>query len=351
MGERLGYRPALDGVRAVAISLVLLTHLFAWPKGAGFGVDLFFVLSGFLITTLLLEEREREGRVNLGAFYIRRARRLFPALAVVLALYVPTVLIAHREAAKELLISVGVAALYSTNIVMGFTHWWYMGGIAPTWSLAAEEQFYLIWPMLLLLVLRGGKRCATAGLAVGGGVLVWHAERLAHMTNSLNRLTYGPEFRSSIALTCGCLAALLFARIQPLARLLAPLAMIGVVYAVAFPLNRLVEAPTFDVTICVLTALFVVAAAQDGAVARMLALRPLPSLGKISYSLYLWHAPVFFIVGVNAYTSPLGTKLLATAISLVAAIASYRFVEQRFRRPRPRTSPVVNDPVPRPAPS
>ena len=161
----LGYQPALDGMRALAVVLVAGVH--THPRlvpGGSIGVDAFFVLSGFLITTLLVEELDTRGHISSGRFYARRALRLLPALAGLL--FVVTgwaVFVAAPNTRHNALLEVAAAASYTRN----FTWWSHVPGtlLGHTWSLAVEEQFYLVWPVLLGLSLRprrSGMRLATA---------------------------------------------------------------------------------------------------------------------------------------------------------------------------------------------
>jgi peptidoglycan/LPS O-acetylase OafA/YrhL len=146
---RLGYVPALDGLRGLAVLLVLVAH-FVGILGGSLGVDLFFCLSGFLITTLLLEEFDHSGRVSLRTFYVRRARRLLPALVVLLVVCLAASTIeGHRQFAVA-----AMTGLYTGNIVQAF--WQPVSvagsGLAHLWTLAEEEQFYLLWPVMLVAI-------------------------------------------------------------------------------------------------------------------------------------------------------------------------------------------------------
>src|SRR5438093_1585780 len=157
--RRLGYRPALDGVRGIAIAIVVAFHAFGWPAAGTLGVDLFFVLSGFLITTLLLEEHARSGRIGIRAFYLRRARRLLPAL---FALLVPFLLIAlaavvfRGSSPSALFLGLGAALTYTSNIVVAADPSAVPAALIHLWSLGAEEQFYIVWPLLLVVLMRRG---------------------------------------------------------------------------------------------------------------------------------------------------------------------------------------------------
>src|SRR5579875_1756575 len=171
--RRLGRRPVLDGLRGVAILLVMLTHTSVLPNGY-VGVDLFFALSGLLITTLLYEEWDRCGRISLRRFYGRRARRLLPALGllIVVALIVDMVCypMTGWPFAKKALTSL----LFVNNWIAATGHASDLGSLNPTWSLAQEEQFYLVWPLVLVLLLRcrARPRLVAAMLLVAIGLLI-----------------------------------------------------------------------------------------------------------------------------------------------------------------------------------
>jgi peptidoglycan/LPS O-acetylase OafA/YrhL len=139
-------------LRAIAVALVVAFHYTGGktPLGGGYGVDLFFVLSGFLITTLLLEERAATGRIRLGGFYLRRARRLFPALAALLCAY----LVYNAILGRDALATVADYGLYFGNIYFVVSRHADNTGLGHLWSLAEEEQFYLVWPLVLLLIAR-----------------------------------------------------------------------------------------------------------------------------------------------------------------------------------------------------
>jgi len=158
--SRLGYQPGLDGLRAIAVVLVLLYHGgVSWAAGGFLGVDVFFALSGFLITSLLVDEHARHGRISIPAFYARRARRLLPALALVLVAVVAYAATlapdgSLRQLRGDLLATIG----YATNWRLVLSDRGYFDAFTTpsplkhTWSLAVEEQFYLVWPVLLLVV-------------------------------------------------------------------------------------------------------------------------------------------------------------------------------------------------------
>jgi len=197
---RLGHRPSLDGVRGVAIACVVLNHTVGYP-GMGFtGVDLFFVLSGFLITTLLLEEHAQNGRVSLGNFYRRRALRLLPALVAFLAVFL--VYAAVRGPVRgmnfdEALFGVAAGLGYFTNIAMGFEDNAIPFELRHLWSLAIEEHFYIVWPPVLFLVLRGRKRLALGVLGVAIVLSVVQQIRLVEDGAISQRIVFGTDTRSA----------------------------------------------------------------------------------------------------------------------------------------------------------
>jgi peptidoglycan/LPS O-acetylase OafA/YrhL len=340
--KRLGHQPALDGLRGVAILLVVGRHAFRTPLGGGYGVDLFFVLSGFLITTLLLEERDVKGTVSIRSFYARRARRLLPALIVLLATYVTVESAAgHSDALR----STAAAGFYTANI---FQSWWphVIGrtGLSPLWSLAQEEQFYLVAPVVLFFALRkvSERTVKRVVLVLIVAVII---ERYALMFTgaAAQRITEGPDTHSDglmlgmvLALSLREQAQLGSARydkwLGPLALLLlVPFAVLNLVFAVSAPF----------VNVAAMGLVCAVVVQPRSLLARLLAARPLTFMGRISYSLYLWNAALIFWLGGDAggnrhaysYASATAAVVLALAISWL----SYRFVEQPFRRIHGRT--------------
>jgi peptidoglycan/LPS O-acetylase OafA/YrhL len=334
---KLGYVPALDGIRAVAIVLVLSDHLFGIPRGGQVGVDLFFALSGFLITTLLLEERAATGTVSLRGFYARRSRRLFPALGALLTTY----LLWDAAHGVNGLANVAMGGLYFANFVEAFVspNPVFYTGLDHLWSLAQEEQFYLVWPLVLLALAKTRRPAAwTAGIAV---TMVIYRSSLVLSGASFTRIYRGPDTRA-VGLILGALLAIVllrrpirvpewFAQLSVLAfGLLASVGSLGLWWWIYG--QPLVE----------LACVAVVASALSApGLIQVLSVRPLVWLGRISYSLYLWHWPIFWAMH-GRY------PLIALALSLVAAWLSYRYVEQPFRRRRRVRAP---DAVVTPAPA
>jgi len=362
--------PALNGLRALAVIGVMAYHLqFGWASGGYLGVDLFFVLSGFLITTLLLEEWAGTGRVSLAAFWGRRARRLLPALFLVvgaLALYLVLNAFLGGPGSNGLVDLSGLRGdaistlLYANNWHSIYVHQSYFAQfstpspLAHTWSLAIEEQFYLIWPLVLLLLFRVmPRRWRGSGvvLAVGLGVLssVLMAA-LFHPGTDPTRVYYGTDTRLFDLMAGATIAFVAAARPQPNPRARRVLHVVGPLAAVALgvfwvtagtptglPTNFMFEG---GFLFCAGLAGLVVADArlvEPGWFARALAWHPLHFLGTISYGIYLWHWPV--IVYLNGTRTGLSTwplDLLRITLTLALATASYYLVERPVRLAHPR---------------
>jgi peptidoglycan/LPS O-acetylase OafA/YrhL len=326
--NRLGYVPGLDGLRGIAILLVVTFHYFGLPPGGFVGVDLFFVLSGFLITTLLLEERAAHGRISVRGFYERRARRLLPALFAMLAVY----LIAYAAQGHDALALVSLGGLYVGNIAQA----WNLAplvhtALAPLWSLAEEEQYYLVWPLLLLLLVRS-KRPLRAAAALLAAVLAYKLVLTLVADPSWERLNFGPDTHADGLLFGSMLAIVRVKRpfnigewggklgIAALASgaLLARTSVGWVAYGL----------PVFEIGLVLL----VTAAVSQTELAKGLRQRHLVGLGKISYSVYLWHGLVWYGLAAVLALSRLDLGLVALPVTLAVSVASYRFVETPFRR-------------------
>ncbi|MEI2777559.1 MAG: acyltransferase family protein [Tetrasphaera sp.] len=352
-GSRLA---GLDGLRAVAIAAVLIFHLNpAWLPGGFLGVDIFFVVSGFLITTLLVRERARTGRVDLSAFWTRRARRLLPAL---IACVGASVLLA-RLVETDLLVGIGRQILgaltFSTNWVEIAAGSDYFHSTTPQlfmnlWSLAVEEQFYLIWPLLSLALLGYvHSPRARAAIAAGAGVASTALMALRFDPDAgATRVYYGTDTHL-MGLMFG--AALAFAYAGPDRLLLDGAAFQRVrrplTVALAGQLALLLwfadeaSAWTFRgglaLACLVTTGLVALAVTGQGSLPRALDLPPLRWIGERSYGIYLWHWPVILVVSQDIRTTPgadgyLGSRLWCVLVTLAIADLSYRFVETPIRR-------------------
>jgi peptidoglycan/LPS O-acetylase OafA/YrhL len=357
-GGELGYRPALDGLRAVAISLVFLHHTAAflapslqrWFFPGGFlGVDVFFVLSGFLITTLLLERHDRERR-PIRTFYLRRALRLLPAL---IALLLANLLYAIVEGR-----GVGDAVRSIAVVLPYVTNWAELAGVhisqylTHLWSLAIEEQFYLVWPLLLFTALRvWPSRSKLIWLALSIAVLAaaWRAA-LFESGDPWLRIYIRTDARAdSLAIGAALalmprvwLARALSSRARSFAGSVA-LAMVLVAAAGLQPSAAVLYLGGFSV-VAIATAVLIASVMQsESRLGRVLGTRPLVLLGRLSYALYLWHFAIFQVVAEHTIGWSSAARIpVAWALALIAAAASYRCIElpalalkRRLGRPAP----------------
>ncbi|MEO7754699.1 MAG: acyltransferase family protein [Terracoccus sp.] len=350
----------LDGLRAIAIVAVLVFHLNpAWLPGGFLGVDVFFVVSGFLITTLLVHEHRRSGRIDFARFWVRRARRLLPALVLTVTV---SVLIA-RTVSADLLVNIGRqiggALTFSTNWVEILAGSSYFDQTAPQlfmnfWSLAVEEQFYLLWPLTVLLLLSvGSSRVRTLvalGLAAGSTVLM---AVLYTPGTDATRVYYGTDTHL-MGLMLG--AALAFAWANPgLALRIAPTNW-GRVGSYAVPLAGAVLLALFvlldESDPFTFRGGFLLASLATGALVlglldrhptgptafQRMTRHPVATwVGVRSYAIYLWHWPVILIIAqdnpsVPGTTSHLLTRLWCVVVTLALSDLTYRFVETPFRR-------------------
>ena len=362
------FRHDVQGLRALAVLLVVLDHAGVEGVGGGYlGVDVFFVLSGFLISGLLYAEVERTGTLSLTGFWARRARRILPAATVVLLATVAAgSLLLDGVEALRLLDDTIWAAFFAANVAFGRsgTDYWSQGeAVSPVqhyWSLAVEEQFYVLWPLLLLGVLaltagrarRTGVAVARAGArgpldrrAVGSVVAVLTVASLLWAVRATATSPQGAYFSAPARaweLGVGALVALALvprpARrgVRATARARALLSWVGLVAVAvaAVGFDERTGVPGLPTLVPVGgTALLLLAGSRPhgGAVQRLLALAPLRWVGDRSYSLYLWHWPVLVLAARTlGPLTPLET-VVAVAASVLLAASSYRFVEQPFR--------------------
>lgn len=311
---RLGRRPALDGLRGVAVLLVIAYHVAGekFPAGGIVGVTAFFVLSGFLITSLLLEEREASGSVSLVGFYGRRARRLFPALALMLSIAVPIALLTGTVSGA----SAVAVVLYSAN-------WWMLAGhhlgmLIHTWTLSSEEQFYLLWPVALLAL----SRVRRPLIAIGAVALVPLA--------FLDQLSI---VVSADALLAGC-ALGVWMHGRPVPR---PLPSVAIPAAMAVMVAACwIHAEPIWATLASAAASLVVVYGIAANSAPSVPDMPLTkAIGKRSYGLYLWHLPILTVGLWIGTAAGLGYwQAVAVALPVVFGIVelSWRYVEQPFLR-------------------
>ncbi len=352
---RLPHEPALDGIRALAVLGVMLFHggLSAAPGGF-IGVDVFLVLSGFLITTLLFRELTSTGRIAFKDFWLRRARRLLPALFVVLvAVALFGAFVATDDEALGLRGDLLGSLFYVQNwrlVISGQGYFEQFATPSPLrhmWSLAIEEQWYVIWPLLffgIVKLARGSRRVVAAitlALAAGSALLM---AALYHPGGDASRVYYGTDTRAQAllvgaALAIACSTGSWFQR-RGTAVATQILGTVGLTFLVWVTVERS-ESWTrlyrggFSL-VALAAAALITAAMTRGPLHRVLAFAPLPAIGLISYGLYLWHWPLYVLLS-PARTGLDGNRLLALrlAVTFAVAIASFVLVERPIREQRP----------------
>jgi peptidoglycan/LPS O-acetylase OafA/YrhL len=349
----LSYRPEIDGLRAVAVIPVVLYHLSPeWIPGGFMGVDVFFVISGFLITSIVLRE-SAAGAFRLANFWMRRVRRLFPALAVLL---LATLLLGYFILYEAEWRALG-SQLTAVLLLTGNIHMWketgdYWGSAADdipllhTWSLALEEQFYLIFPVLMVVLLRIGRKSVVPILLAGALASLAYC---VVATGSAPATAFYLLPARAWELLVGCLLATATYRVPERFsrhRWAGALSLVGLLMLVAsyFLIRSGAGFPGYKALMPTIGTLLVLACTGPGrgVVGSFLSTRPLVFVGRISYSLYLWHWPIIVFWRLHTMedvSSPRHAIPIFLA-SLAAASLSWHFVEKPFRRPAfPLVSP------------
>jgi peptidoglycan/LPS O-acetylase OafA/YrhL len=356
VGSDQRYMPGLDGLRAIAVLAVIAFHeQFSWAPGGLLGVGVFFTLSGYLITDLLLSGWLATGRAHLANFWLRRARRLLPALFVMLAVVTAWVTLLDRARLASLRGPVAAAATYSSNWYLIIQGQSYFSRFAPPqpldhlWSLAVEEQFYLIWPWVLLAGLYFIRRRRSARaiswlalptlvLAAGSAALMW---LLYHPAVDPTRVYEGTDTRA-----CGLLIGAALAMVwssgraarsgKRMQRVLDVPGFVGLA-VIAVLIWRVGQYDSFLyhgglVVLSVATAAVVAAAACPATlVGAALSWRPLRWIGVRSYGIYLWHYPVIVLTTPANSTEDLPRAVWQIAASIALAALSWKFVEEPVR--------------------
>ena len=369
--RQLPYVPGLDGLRAVAVLAIITYHVgFSWMQGGFYGVDTFFVLSGYLITSLLVVEWKGSGSIRLRNFWARRARRLLPALFVLVAglgvlhLVAPG-LIPWPDAIPDAAATLGYVANW--HFIAGSSNYFAASNQSPllhTWSLAIEEQFYLVWPLVVLLVLRVSRRSsrrngvepdrrkrlsALLAISVTGtaasALWMWH---LTPAGASVLRAYYGTDTRAQALLVGASIAVTLqllqlrdgpttTARRSPLFTILLGVAgllgMVALWYYVPEGSSLAFHGGFLLASLASGAVVTAVVLAPRGAPSRLLSLGPLRYVGSISYGAYLWYWPVYLVF--SQYREQLGMwprYVCEVAVTLALAALSAKFVEQPIRR-------------------
>jgi peptidoglycan/LPS O-acetylase OafA/YrhL len=350
-----GYKAHIDGLRAVAVLLVVLYHIGIPGIHGGFiGVDVFFVISGYLITSLLLAESVQHGRIDLAGFYARRVRRLFPAMMIVVlatiglgAVFLLPIFSEQSALAKS--------AIATSFYVSNFYFWRYTGDyfgsptdfepLLHTWSLAVEEQFYLVWPLLIIVLLkvRNGRRDTLARdlllllatlSVVSFSFSLWATRTqptAAFYLMPSRAWQFGVGGILAIALSQGAKAG------HVIANLLSATGLVAVIGAGLFLTER--GFPGANALLPTLGTAAVIAGNtlnSGTCVAALLSWQPMRFVGLVSYSWYLWHWPLLAIARASALERQDLTRDLSLGLlSLLLAILTYRFIENPIRQERP----------------
>lgn len=343
---RLGHRPALDGLRAIAVLVVMAHHGYVPGfRGGSIGVDIFFVLSGFLITSLLLEEWDRTDGISFRKFYLRRVLRLLPALLLLLLFVEVYALGALRGPRLWQMQKAVLAVLFYASNWFSIARPDGLGPLAHAWSLSIEEQFYLLWPPLLFLLLRSKLRMPliAAVIVLLAGVAAVHRAFVWTGPESLWRIYNGLDTRIDELLAGCALAAALAAgwinldSLRTCVRYSYLPSLAFILYLVVRPLPwhimSTVGWPTAE--FCLVAILYRLMAWEGTPLHRLLEFQPLVWIGRLSYGLYLWHYPVFEKVG--GWRS-LGVLVIPVAFALTFSVAtlSFYFIETPFLRLKSR---------------
>ncbi len=341
------YYPALDGLRTIAVGIVLCAHGgVTWFRSGGVGVDIFFGLSGFLITTILSNEHQRTGTISFKNFYTRRFLRLVPALVltcILVAVVKPTL----GEPFPS--VDIALALTYTSNWARAIYNY-QLSWLDHCWSLAIEEQFYLIWPLIVLALERIARSPATKACLLIGGAIVIACYRAWHVGIWTDeRINFGLDTRMDSLMVGASLAYLVKALpggrfpesvSKWLGRLLAPVALLTV-----GTIPRIVTwySPWMGwigyVIVAGLAAIVLsdLIAGRHSLLACVLEMRPIVYVGKISYGIYLLHLPIYYIVEKLIPDAPLVVRLgWKVSVSLAVASASYFWIERRFLRLKTR---------------
>ena len=346
----VNYRPDIEGVRALAILLVVAAHAGVPGLQGGFiGVDVFFVISGYLISGLLIAEHERTGRIDNAAFYARRFRRLLPALLLMLSVTAVglRLLLPAQERADQSAVGAAASA-WASNLYFAFEDIDYFGSASEsnaylhTWSLGVEEQFYLVWPLLILLLLPRGMSVGMRKLAWGmAAILVVSLVACIWTTQASARHAFYLMPLRAWQFAAGALACLLGQAL--------------VIYRSKGHGNRLAESLGIGGAVLILAALLLIRGdtvypggwavlptlgtvllliapcAGTSVTTRVLSLAPMQAIGKLSYSWYLWHWPVLVIGTTLNPASGLAWRGSLILLGLILASMSYRIVERPIR--------------------
>jgi peptidoglycan/LPS O-acetylase OafA/YrhL len=337
-------RTDIEGMRAVAVGLVVLNHAgVPWLSGGYIGVDVFFVISGFLITQLLIEEAGDRNSIDLRNFWARRARRILPMSILVMLVTVIAGLFMLEPGKIRELSAVGLGALaFCANIVLFFRTSDYLSGVtAPSslrhfWSLAVEEQFYLLWPLVVFAAVKYGKVNWKKWL-VGVGVVAGVASLVTSIliTKGHPGAGYYLPYSRFWEISAGALLALAgsrFDKIPDLVKVVGGWIGLVAIVSAAVIFSETTVFPGYAALLPIVGTVFVLIAgsAKFGPVS-LLSIEPMQSLGARSYSLYLWHWPLLVLIEARFGTPSAWGKAWIVVAALVLSAISYRAIEQPVR--------------------
>lgn len=344
------YIPALDGVRGIAILVVMAFngHLLGM-QGGFIGVDIFFVLSGFLITSLLVQDFRLTSRIGLKNFYLRRALRLLPALFALMLFCIVFVLIFQPDKAANTLKGVLYTLFYIANWAQAPPLDPGIGPLSHAWSLSVEEQFYIVWPLLLLALLRiksKGVVLAILLFLISGSVAISVWLWQAHVP--FLRMYFGSDTRAH-ELLIGCVAALLISwgvfqyadRFRGIFHIASAISIVGILSSLFLLRHNTAFVYNGGFTlIAIATAIVIVdLVLYPSAILPFFEFAPLVWVGKISYGLYLWHFPIFEASRrLLDERAPLVYQAIGVVTTLLVATASYYLLEKPFLKLRHRFS-------------
>jgi peptidoglycan/LPS O-acetylase OafA/YrhL len=327
------YNPGLDGLRAIAVFIVMAAHAGApYVLSGGTGVDIFFVLSGYLITSILSAEAQSLGRISFRNFYARRFLRLAPCLAMVVGFYLITTLVLQHDLPLK---NAAIALTYTANWVNALTGI-DLGALDHCWSLATEEQYYLIWPIVISALERSGRTPLDKGLLLLGLAVLAAVYRFAMVgTFTAEHIYYGVDTHIDGLMLGSSLNYLLKSRLTTKfsENALLP-SVIGLALMPHFLTWRsplMGKYGLFATAVMAAVVVVTLVNSRDSALSRFLSVAPLVFLGRISYGLYLWHVPIFAVL---THFMPHAKFRIAfpvkISITIAVACASYYLVEVRF---------------------
>lgn len=346
MSLRLKNRPEINGLRALAVLSVVIYHAkinyngYYFLSGGFVGVDIFFVISGYLISSLIFKEIKKNNKLNIYNFYLRRSRRILPALFFVVStsyiffspILIYTPLIEFSESAISSILFFSNIYFYLTSIVYGDPGGWFKP-LLNTWSLSVEEQFYLIFPLLTVFLFKFFNKYKLNVL-----ILLWLSSfiisiKLSNTDNSQNFYMIYTRFWELLS---GIILSYLQFFNKKFSELKLPdhyhfLGLIMIIFSIFF-YNDNLNFPSFYAVVPVAGTIILLINSKNYTFEKIFSIKPLIIIGLFSYSLYLWHYPIFtFFRTLNPYSVTLYSKILSVLIIIFFTYVSYKFIENRFR--------------------